>query len=57
MLENLHVVSNNRDRADMNFWAEEIYSEIEFALACLDVNLLLKEKFCKIVRSVEEKNE
>ena len=25
MLENLHVVSNNKERDDMNFWSQEVY--------------------------------
>lgn len=45
MLENLHVISNNKDRADMNFWAEELYSASDFSDACLDVRLLLKRGF------------
>ena len=56
MLENLHVVSNNKDRDDMNFWTQEVYSESEFALACLDVRLLLKEGICREVERDEEKN-
>jgi len=57
MLENLHVISNNKERGDFNFWAEEIYSHIDFSDACLDVHLLLRAGFCKYVESDEEKNE
>lgn len=57
MLENLHVISNNKERGDFNFWAEEIYSHIDFSEACIDVSLLLNEGLCRIVKSDEEKNE
>lgn len=57
MLENLHVISNNKERADMNFWSQELYSSSDFSDACLDIHLLLRKGFCKYVERDEEKNE
>ena len=55
MLENVHVIIRNRDQ--INFWEQEIYNDdTDFAEACLDVRLLLKEGLCKIVESDDEKN-
>lgn len=57
MLENLHVVSNKKERADMNFWAQEMYSSTDFSDACLDIHLLLRKGFCTYVERAEEKIE
>lgn len=57
MLENLHVVSNNKDRADMNFWAEELYSSSDFSDACLDIHLLLRKGICTYFERDGEQNE
>jgi hypothetical protein len=57
MLENLHVISNNKERADMNFWEQEVYSHTDFSDACLDIHLLVSKKFCKQVEQGEEQNE
>jgi len=49
MLENLHVVSNNKDRDDKNFWSQEVYSQSDFSNACLDAHLLVRKNICKQV--------
>lgn len=49
MLENLHVVSNNKDRDDENFWSQELYSQSDFSSACLDAHLLVRKNICKQV--------
>lgn len=55
MLDNIHVIIRRKDQ--INFFEKEIYNEMEFAEACLDVHLLLKEGLCQKVESDEEKNE
>ena len=57
MLENLHVVSNNKNRDDENFWSQEIYSQLDFSKACLDVRLLVSKKICKQVKWEKGQNE
>lgn len=57
MLENLHVVSNNKDRDDENFWSQEVYSQSDFSNACLDAHLLVKKNICKQVEWGKEQNE
>lgn len=54
MLKNLHVIVNKDEKEQFNFWEQEIYSENEFAEACLNANLLLKEELCRKVANVEE---
>lgn len=55
MLENIHVIIRNK--AQINFWEQEIYNESEFAEGYLDVNLLIKEGYCREAGRDEEKNE
>lgn len=57
MLKNLHVIISNKEKEQFNFWEQEIYSDIEFAEAYLDVQLLLKEEVCNNIERDEEKNE
>lgn len=57
MLENLHVVANNKDRDDENFWSHEIYSQSDFSMACLDVHLLVRKNICKQIKWGKERNE
>jgi hypothetical protein len=53
MLETLHVIINKNEKEQFNFWEQEIYSDNEFAEACLNVNFLLKERLCKKVDNDE----
>jgi len=53
MLENVHVIIRKKDQ--INFWEQEIYSQIDFNEACIDVRLLLKEGLCQIVESDRRK--
>lgn len=56
MLDNVHVIIRKKEQ--FNFWEQEIYNDdTDFAEACIDVSLLLKEGLCRIVKSEEEKNE
>ncbi|WP_031537522.1 hypothetical protein [Bacillus sp. MB2021] len=57
MLENLHVVSNNKDRDDENFWSQEVYSDRDFSDACLDSQLLVGKSICKQVKWEKEHSE
>ncbi|MFO1443303.1 hypothetical protein KDN24_08780 [Bacillus sp. Bva_UNVM-123] len=57
MLENLHVVSNNKDRGDVNFWSQEVYSHSDIVEACLDTQLLISKKICRQVEWGKEQNE
>lgn len=50
MLDNVHVIIRKKEQ--FNFWEQEIYNDdTDFAEACLDVHLLLKEGLCQIFES------
>lgn len=51
MLHNLHVITNKSGTDQTNFFEQEIYSQNEFAEACLDVQLLLQKGFCKRIEN------
>lgn len=54
MLDNVHVIIRKKEQ--FNFWEQEIYNDdTEFAEACLDVHLLLKEGLCRKVDKMEGK--
>lgn len=53
MLKTLSVIT---PEAQVNFWEQEIYNELEFAEAYLDVQLLLNAEVCKHVEVDKEEN-